>query len=35
VVLYIGVTIAATLLFERDLLREARGYLTRPRPAAG
>jgi len=28
-VLYIGVTIAATLLFERDLLREARGYLVR------
>jgi hypothetical protein len=29
----IGVTIAATLLFERDLLREARGYLTRPAAA--
>jgi O-antigen/teichoic acid export membrane protein len=34
-VLYIGVTIAATLLFERDLLREARGYLTRPAPLGG
>jgi O-antigen/teichoic acid export membrane protein len=32
--LYAAVTIAATLLFERDLLREARGYLTRA-PAAG
>ena len=31
--LYVGVTIAATLLFERDLLREARGYLTRPAAA--
>jgi O-antigen/teichoic acid export membrane protein len=29
--LYATVTVAATLLFERDLLREARGYLTRPR----
>jgi O-antigen/teichoic acid export membrane protein len=27
--LYAAVTIAATLVFERDLLREARGYLTR------
>src|SRR3954468_22685229 len=31
--LYLAVTIAATLLFERDLLREARGYLTRPAAA--
>jgi O-antigen/teichoic acid export membrane protein len=31
--LYVGVTVAATLVFERDLLREARGYLTRPAEA--
>jgi O-antigen/teichoic acid export membrane protein len=31
--LYVAVTVAATLVFERDLLREARGYLTRPAPA--
>jgi len=27
--LYAAVTVAATVVFERDLLREARGYLTR------
>jgi hypothetical protein len=32
--LYVAVTIAATLAFERDLLREARGYLTRQPEAA-
>jgi O-antigen/teichoic acid export membrane protein len=31
--LYVAVTIAATLVFERDLLREARGYLARPATA--
>jgi O-antigen/teichoic acid export membrane protein len=31
--LYAAVTIAATLVFERDLLREARGYVTREAPA--
>jgi O-antigen/teichoic acid export membrane protein len=31
--LYAAVTVAATLIFERDLLREARGYLTRPAAA--
>lgn len=30
---YIAVTVAATLVFERDLLREARGYLGRPAAA--
>jgi O-antigen/teichoic acid export membrane protein len=33
--LYAAVTVAATLVFERDLLREARGYLTRAPTAAG
>jgi O-antigen/teichoic acid export membrane protein len=33
--LYGAVTLAATLVFERDLLREARGYLTRGATAAG
>jgi hypothetical protein len=31
--LYGAVTVAATLVFERDLLREARGYLGRPAAA--
>jgi O-antigen/teichoic acid export membrane protein len=30
---YAVITLAATLVFERDLLREARGYLGRPAPA--
>jgi hypothetical protein len=29
-VLYAAITVAATLVFERDLLREIRGYLRRP-----
>jgi O-antigen/teichoic acid export membrane protein len=32
--LYVLVTAVATLVLERDLLREARGYLARPAPAA-
>jgi O-antigen/teichoic acid export membrane protein len=31
--LYAAVTLAATVVFERDLLREARGYLARPAAA--
>jgi hypothetical protein len=37
VVAYVGVTVAATLVFERSLLREVRGYLAgraSPAPAA-
>jgi O-antigen/teichoic acid export membrane protein len=33
VVLYVGVTLAATLVLERSLLREVRGYLAGRRPA--